>query len=149
MGDEMTAQEYLEQIEKYDRIIESRKLEIMDLRSRASLPASFSSETKVQTSRRADGMENLIINYIEKEEELQEVILECWEKRQDIIRTIEQLKAKEYGLLYCVFVERVNLQEAAARFDRTYSWATTIKAKALKNLQKILDERKRNGLQNN
>ena len=142
----MTAQEYMEQIEKYDRIIESRKLEIMDLRSRASLPVGFSTETKVQTSRRSDGMENLIINYIEKEEELQEAIIECWERRQEIIRTIEQLKTKEYGLLYCVYVERINLQEVADRFDRTYSWATTTKAKALKNLQEILDERKRNGV---
>lgn len=146
VGGNMEAGTYLQQIEKYDRMIENRKYEILDLRSRASLPAGFSSNTKVQTTRRPDRAENLIINYIEKEEILQEEINNFWKKRQDIIRTIEQLTTSEYGLLYCVYVERKTLYEVADQFDKSYSWATYTKKKALASLQQILDEREKNEL---
>ena len=143
----MTAQEYLKQIEKYERIIESRVLEIEDLKSHARLSyVGAFDNNRVQTSRRADGSENLIIKYIEKEEELQNLIFECWEKRQEIIKTIEQLKVQEYDLLYGVYVKKNTLQEVADRFDKSYSWATTTKRMALDNLQKILDERKKHAV---
>ena len=142
----MEALEYLEKIRKYDRLIENRRLEIEDLRSCASLPAGFSSDTKVQTSRRPDRAENLIVSYLDREAELQEDVIAFWKKRQEIIRTIEQLKTAEYAVLYSTFVEGLGLQEVADQNDRSYTWAAQIKKKGLDSLQKILDERKNHGI---
>ena len=143
VGDGMKAQEYLQQIEKYDLLIENRKFEIMELQSSASLQAGFSSDTKVQTTRRLDRAENVIIGYIEREAGLQEDIAAFWKLRQEIIRTIELLNTNEYGVLYCLYVNRKGMQEVADQFDRSYRWAVDMKRKALDNLQKILDEREK------
>lgn len=144
----MEATEYLQQIEKCSRLIENKKFEIMDMKNSASLPAGFSSDTKVQTARRADRAENIILGYIEKETELQEDIEYLWKLRQEIIKTIEQLPANEYGVLYCLYVECKDLKAAADQFDKTYNWAAYTKKKALASLQQILDERKRHEIQN-
>ncbi len=140
----MEAHDYLRKIEKYDYMIENRKHEIQDMRSRASLSTVTFNNIKVQTSKRPDMTENLTINYIEREEILKEDISRYWQERQEIIRTMELLGAKEYGMLYCLYVEHLDLQEAADRFDRSYRWAVDVKRKALNCLQKILDEREKN-----
>lgn len=139
----MDAQEYLQQIGKYDSLIENKKFEIMDMRNSASLQTGFSCDTRVQTARRPDRAENIIVGYIEREAELQADIMGFYKLRQEIITTIELLNTNEYGVLYCVFVEGKGLQEAADQFDRSYSWAAYTKKKGLDSLQKILDERKK------
>ena len=148
VGGKMEAQENLQQIGKYDRLIENKKFEIMDMRNSASLQAGFSCDTRVQTTKRPDRAENIIVGYIEREAELQETIVELYKMRQEIIKTIELLNTNEYGVLYCVFVEGKGLQEAADQVDRSYSWAAYTKKKGLDSLQKILDERKKHELQN-
>ena len=141
VGGKMEAQEYLQQIGKYDRLIENKKFEIMDMRNSASLQAGFSCDTRVQTTKRPDRAEGLIVGYMERAEELQELINEYWKKRQEIIETIELLKVNEYGVLHSLYVQHKDLQEAADQFDRSYNWAAYTKKKALDSLQKILDER--------
>lgn len=137
----MKAHSYLELIEKYDRMIDSRKYEIMELRDGSGFVANFPADIKVQTTKRADRTENMIIGGMEREGELQEEICDIWRKRQAIIKTIEELNAREYGLLYYLYVERIGMQEAADRFDRSYNWAALTKKNALHHLQKLLDER--------
>ena len=139
----MKAHTYLELIEKYDRMIESRKYEIMELKSESGLVTHYALDIKVQTTKRNDKTENIIISSMAREGELQDQIYELWKKRQTIIKSIEELSAKEYGLLYYLYVERISMQEAADRFDRSYNWVALTKRKALDDLQKILDEREK------
>ena len=148
VGGKMEAQEYLQQIGKCDRLIENKKFEIMEMRNSASLQTGFSCDTRVQTTKRPDRAENIIVGYIEREAELQEDIVKFWELRQGIIKTIELLNVKEYGVLYCLYVEGLDLRETAERFDRSYNWAAQTKKKGLDSLQKILDEREKHELQN-
>ena len=137
----MTADKYLQQIEKYDRMIESRKFEIIELQNNSALITNYSTDIKVQTSRRTDRTERIIVSNLDRINILQDEICDCWEKRNTIIKVLEELDAKEYGLLYYLYVERISIQEAADRFDRSYRWAVHTKGTALEHLQKILDER--------
>ena len=138
----MKAKEYLLQIQKYDTLIKNRKNEIDMLRSSTGMQNNFSfGREKVQVSKSIDRMEESILDYTESEERLKEDVFRYWEKRSEIIRTIEQLETVEYDVLYKVYALGWKLQEVADFYDRTYSWTTTVTSRALKNVQMILDKK--------
>lgn len=138
----MDAKQYLSQIRKYDFLLQNRKEEIVLLKQRSGV---FGNELvgreKVQVSKCIDQMEKCIIDYTEQEEMLREEIFHYWHKRSEIIHTIERLKTVEYDLLYKVYVRGWNLQQVADEYGKSYSWTTSMHARALKNVQMILDER--------
>ena len=64
------------------------------------------------------------------------------DKKKDVISVIEHLNATEYDILHKVYVQYFTLDEVAEMYEKTYSWATTVHGRALRNVQKILDSRK-------
>lgn len=68
-----------------------------------------------------------------------EVVAGAVDWRQDIIKTIEQLRTAEYDVLHKIYVQNKNFYEVAALLDKSYRWVTSIHGRALANLQKILD----------
>lgn len=136
----MKAKEYLLQIRKYDNLIHNRIDEINRLKEQAKTPGgNLKYDTKVQTTRKIDVMQDTIVDYVELENRLKEEIDRYWDKRTEIIHSIEKLKAVEYDFLHKAYVQGKNFQEIADDYDRSYSWATTIHARALKSLQAVLD----------
>lgn len=136
----MKAKEYLLQIRKYDNLIQNRLEEIYILKEKAKMIGNISNDTeKVRTSKNINVMQDTIVDYVQKEEELKVEISKYWEKRAEVIQCIEKLKNVEYDFLHKVYVQKKTLQEVADSYERTYSWATTIHARAIKSLQVILD----------
>lgn len=136
----MKAKEYLLQIRKYDNLIQNRLEEIYILKEKAKMIGNISNDTeKVRTSKNINVMQDTIVDYVQKEEELKVEISKYWEKRAEVIQCIEKLKNVEYDFLHKVYVQKKTLQEVADSYERTYSWATTIRARAIKSLQVILD----------
>ena len=60
---------------------------------------------------------------------------------QDIIHTIERLNPNEYNLLHKVYVQNKTLKDVQTSEGRSYSWAVSTHNKAIKNLQRLLDEK--------
>ena len=100
---------------------------------------SLSSNEKVKATKQIDVMQCAIVDYVQKEEELQAEISRYWEKRAEVIQCIEKMKNVEYDLLHKVYVQGKTLDEVAYINDKSYSWATTVHGRAIKNLQAILD----------
>ncbi len=135
----MKAKEYLLQIKKYDRIIENAMQEIARYRNMAVYAGLAQDNTKVQTSKGSDRIGNAVSGYIDLERKLDLTIKKAYEAREDIIHTLEQLREKEYAVLYNIYVLSMNLYDVADACDKSYSWATSMHKKALDNLQRILD----------
>lgn len=57
-----------------------------------------------------------------------------------IIKTIEELSEAEYDVLHKVYVQGESLYEVAADRGISYSLATTIHGKALKNLENLINK---------
>ena len=61
------------------------------------------------------------------------------DKRNEVLRVIEQLNTTEYDLLHKIYVQYKPFYDVADEYQKSYSWVTTVHGTALKNVQKILD----------
>ena len=150
------AKDFLLQVEKLDRLIENKLIERQQWQSIAmgvtsggeSVLVKVNGKTelqnmeKVQSSGNPHKMEDAIIKYIEIEAEIDRYIDILIDTRKDVIDTIEMLPVQEYDLLHKVYIQHITLADVAGAYNTTYSNVTTVHGRALKNVQKILDERK-------
>ena len=137
----MEAKTFLSQIQKIDVMIQNKLYEIQMLKHKAFDISASAEEVKVQKSGNHSKMECIVVSYIDMENEFAAKIKMLQEQKNKIIDVIEQLPVLEYDFLHKVYVSGMSIYEVAEKYDRTYSWATTIHARALKMVQKILDER--------
>ena len=137
----MRAQEYLRQIRKLDRIIQNKMIEQAQWRLMATGTTSRMTEDKIQTSKNYQKMADAMDRYIDLEREIDATIDKLVDVKNEILHTIERLDVVEYDMLHKIYVQYLTLYDVADDYDKSYSWATTIHGIALKNVQKILDER--------
>ena len=86
-------------------------------------------------------MADAVIHYVDLEAEINADIDKLIDSKKDILNVIEQLEAEKYDLLHKVYVQGFTLDEVALKYGFSYSWATTLHGRALKDVQSILDER--------
>lgn len=139
----MRAKEYLQQIEKLDLMIKNKLIEQKQLFDMATDTTVSLHGERVQSSGSKQRMEDTIVSMIALEEEINERIDKLVDMKRDVISVIEQLNAVEYDLLHKVYVQYIPLYDMPDKCGKSYSWVTTIHGRALKNVQRILDERER------
>lgn len=131
----MTAEKYLEQIQKIDVIIINKLNDYNRWVSIAESLGGFSVGDRVQASRNLHRGSDAIGRYIDIEREIEALK----QQRQEIIDTIQRLPLNEYKVLYGIFVEGKMLKECT--FGMSYEWAKTAKEKGVAHVQEIIDER--------
>ena len=136
------ARDFLNQLKKLDKMLENKEVERQQWKSIAMNTTSRNDSERVKSSGSQQKMADAINKYIDLEAEIACLIDELIVIKKDAISVIEQLNATEYDLLHKVYVQNIPLDEVAERCGKTYSWATTIHGRALKNVKKILDDRK-------
>ena len=132
----MNAREYLEQIEKNEKIIANKQIEKKYWLEIATGTTAKVGGERVQTSGDGHNMEKQIVEVVLIDEEIERLKGEIAE----IISTLERLKATEYDFLHKIYVQHLSLKEVHTASGKSYSWATTTHSLALKNLQRILNE---------
>ena len=137
------AQIYLEQIEKLNVMIENKKAEIERWRSVALSVTACSEGDRVQSSGSQQKMADAIERIVDLEAEIRETIDVLIYTEKGIIKTIEQLNAKDYDVLHKRYVQGMSFDEIGYAHGQSKSGATTIHGRALKRLQAILDENER------
>lgn len=150
------AQNFLKQLEKLDNLIENKILEREQWKAVATGMTSggqsvlvevkgkheLQNMERVQSQSNKQKMADAVIKYIAVEEEINECIDKLIDTKKEVLAVIEQLNAKEYDVIHKIYVQHLDFNEVAANKKRSYSWVTTVHGRALKNVQKILDERK-------
>lgn len=137
----MNAKIFLQQIKKLDRLIENKIIEKAQWKDIATSTTTQAGGEKVQTSHNPHKMANAIEKYVDIEREIDNCIDRRIETRKDVIAVIEQLNSTEYDVLHKIYVQYLTFKEVAYKCGKSESWATTVHGRALKNVQKILDER--------
>jgi DNA-directed RNA polymerase specialized sigma subunit len=138
----MDAKKFLLQIKKLDRLIENKMIEVQQLKELVCNTSPTLTAERVQSSGNPHRMADAIGKYIDLENEINHRIDEFVNAKNDVISVIEQLDATEYDILHKVYVQDFTLYDVAEKYDRTYSWVTTIHGRAIKHVQNILNERK-------
>ena len=139
----MKAKEYLKQLQKLDKLIENKLAEKEQWNAIATSTTQQMSADRVQSSGNPQKMADAVCKIIEIEAEIDAYIDSLVDTKRDVIQTLERLNPTEYDLLHKVYVQYFTFEEVAARKDKTYSWVTTVHGRALKNVQRILDEKKK------
>ena len=135
------AQEYLEQVEKLNAMIENKRVEAQQWRDLALNITAKSDGERVQSSGSKRKMADALDRAADLEAEANKIRSEMIEQKQEIIRTIEKLNASQYDVLHKVYIQGKSFKEVAAAKGKSVSWATSIHGLALQSLQKILDRR--------
>lgn len=137
----MNAKEFLQQVKKIDKLIENKMIEIQQWKEIAENTTVGLTGERVQSSHNPQKIADAIGRYIDLENELREDIERMIAIKKDVISVIEQLEAIQYDILHKLYVQHLSLWDVADKCNRTYSWVTTIHGQAVKNVQKILNNR--------
>ena len=104
---------------------------------------SHSYGERLQSSGSQQMMADAVGRYIDLETEINQFIDQMIDTKKDVINVIQKLNVTEYDVLHKHYVQYISLEDVAEAYGKTYSWATTVQGRALRNVQKILDERER------
>lgn len=137
----MDAKEFLRQPEKLDVRIKNKLIEQQQWRDLAlGITANMDGE-RVQSSGTKTKMADAIDKCIDMETEIDRLIDELIDTKKKVIEAIERLDSPvEYDVLHRRYIQYQSLQDVAAHYGYDYGWATTTHGRALRSLQKILEE---------
>ncbi len=136
----MKAREYLEQYIKWDKVIQNKRAEVKKWKTKATKTTGDSEGERVKASGSKQKMADAVNEYADIEAE----ILALEDGQKAIIKTIEQLTATKYDILYKHYIQGISLKEICYMARKSYSWGTTNHKKALKDVEAILKERGNN-----
>lgn len=147
----MKAKEYLQQVEKINKMIDNKLVELEQWKAIATGITAHSDGERVQASGSQQKMADAVSRYVDIQNEVDKQIDRLVELKKEVISTIEQLPSDEYDMLHKMYIGRVDeegceikymsLEEIADSKKITYKWAATIHGRALQKVQKIIDER--------
>lgn len=149
----MDAKDYLQQISMYDELIANKRWELQQMRHSAEGMTSYAESVningelhameKVQSSGSLQRMADTICSYVDMARTIEASLIEWEKKKQEIISTIQTLPKLEYKVLHMIYVRGKDLQDVATECNRSESWAKQKRGRALKKVQKIIDEREK------
>lgn len=136
------AQIFLEQPEKLDIQIRNKLIEKAQWHDIAlGITANMDGE-RVQSSGAKSKMADAINKCVDMEAEIDSLVDELIDTKKNVIQTIERLDSPtEYNILHMRYIQYLSLQEIADHYDREYGWVTTTHGRALKSVQKLLDDK--------
>ena len=140
----MKAIDFLRQVDKLDRLIANKQIEVERWRELAVGTGTNTEGERVQSSGSKQRMQDAVCRYVSIEEEINQYIDELVGIKQNIISTIEELPTNEYDILHKVYIQHIKLHKVAENWEGEAKSLTGVKKihrKALSSLQKILDER--------
>lgn len=139
----MKAKDYLRQLQKLDRLIENKLAELQQWRAMATCTTQQLNADKVQSSGNPQKMADAVIKIIDIEAEIDRCVDTLVDTKRDVINTLERLNPSEYDLMHKVYVQNFTLDDYANTNGKSYGWAKNKHSRALKKVQRMLDERER------
>lgn len=137
----MKAQEYLRQIEKLDTIIKNKLIEKDQWKAVALGVTARMDGERVQSSGSKSRMADALNRCVDVDREIDHLIDKMIAAKRDILETIEKLNTVEYDVLHMIYIQGRDFHDVACKRDKSYSWATSVHGRALKNVQRIIDGR--------
>jgi hypothetical protein len=133
----MTTKEYLSQISRLDRMIKNKLSEISQLRELSCGIAAVKSGERVQTMPNIDKIGTSYAKIDEMERNLDRVIDEYIDKKNEIISQIESMEDERYyNLLFSKYIEKNTFEQIASEMHYSFRNTTRMHGKALMAFEK-------------
>lgn len=134
----MNTREYLNQIQRYDRVIRNKYVELEQLESHATGLISFSYGDRVQTSGSQDKIGDLVAKIVDLQSEIADDTNEYLEKKTQVIKTIDSVKNSVlYDILFKKYVEGKTLDIIADEIGYSYQRIKELHLSAIATVKKI------------
>ena len=138
----MNAEEFLQQIERADRIINNKLSEIYRLRCLATSITVPTDREAVQTSGVSDKVGNTVAKIIDLENEINDLIDKYVDLQRICIGVIETLENPlHYTVLHKHYVQYKTFAKIAEEEHYSYDGIMKVKRKALEQVETILQEK--------
>lgn len=140
----MTAKEYLQQIEILDELIDTKQVELFQLRRLATSVTVPADREAVQTSGTSDKVGNIVAKIVDLENTINEMIDEFIDKKLDCINIIDQIHdTLQHKVLHKHYVQYKTLVEIASEVGYSYQYILEIHKAALLKVEKIMSKNKK------
>ena len=139
----MDAKDFLRQLKKLDCMIENKLVERQQWQTIALGTTAQMGGERVQSSSSQQKMADAVGRYMDIEREVDECIDRLVDVKKDVISVIEQLNVDEYDVLHKKYVQYLTFDEIATIKKKASSSIKGTHGTALRNVQKILDEREK------
>lgn len=138
----MTADEFLKQIERADKLISNKLYEVQRLRLLAMSTTVPTDREAVQTSGVSDKVGNIVAKIVDLESEINDLIDEYVDLQRFCIGVIESLESPlQYTVLHKHYVQYKSFAEIAEEEHYSYDGIMKVKRKALEQVDVILKEK--------
>ena len=142
----MRAKEYLKQLGQLNKLIENKLAERDQWKAIATNVTQRLTSDRVQVSGNPQRIEDAILKLVEVEKEVDAAIDKYVDTKREIIATITKLcntNETYYDVLHKIYVQNYTLDDVAEMYRNSRSWIDQTHGRALKILQRILDEMER------
>lgn len=136
----MNSKEYLQQLDKIDFLIESKKNEIEILRAKLFKGINYESDGSGKGSSDVNKNEKIIIKIIELEEEMNEQLGDLIDLKKEIIKVVDKLSdSEQLKVIYLRYFQQYRWSRITKELQYSKRQVMRIHANALNELDKILE----------
>lgn len=133
----MTTKDYLNQINRLNRIINNKLTEIAQLRELSCSISAVKNEERVLSSSDPDKIGTTYAKIDEMERNLDKMIDEYTDKKNAIIGQIDSIEDEDYyNVLFSRYIEKKTFETISVEMNYSYRNTTRIHGKALKEFEK-------------
>ena len=136
----MNVQVWLEQLKKLDELINAKLAERQRLIDIATDISSRAPDgiPPTNTGIVSQKMQDAVISLIDLEKQINKLIDDYVNYKNKVIKTLEKLPSKEYGVLHRYYVRGMTIRKIAEDMNYSERQILRIKEKALMNLEVVL-----------
>ena len=136
----MDAERWLQQVKKMDQLIDAKLAERDRLNSLATDISAkpFDGMPHSNTGMVSQKMQNAVINLVMLANEIDKLIDQYIDYKQQVINILEQLPEKEYGVLHRHYIRYMTWEEVAEDMGYSVRQVLRIRKNSLKNLENVI-----------
>lgn len=128
------------QPQKLNAIIQSRLIELQQLKDLARSVTANINQERVKASGDYQKMASLVDRAVDMESEITSLSNQLLDIKKEVSSVIERLSPTEYDVLHKRYIQGMTFYEIANQKGKEYSWVTTVHGRALKNMQRLIDQ---------
>lgn len=132
----METKEYLQQIGRYDRLINNKLVELAQYRSMACSVSAVKNDEKVQSSPSHDTMDKIVSKIEQMEKEIDVLVDRYIDNKRTIISQIDSMSDEmTYQILFSRYVEQKTFEKMATEMNYCYKQIIRRHGKALQEFE--------------
>ena len=132
----METKEYLQQIGRYDRLINNKLVELAQYRSMACSVSAVKNDEKVQSSPSHDTMDKIVSKIEQMENEIDILVDRYIDNKRIIISQIDSMSDEmTYQILFSRYVEQKTFEKMAIEMNYCYKQIIRRHGKALQEFE--------------